>query len=286
MRTIYIENNTLIGATKNTGAPAKQELHKATINYALTTEAFEFADIAAAKNQTIWDAAKAAKDIAIMFSVEGSELANAEATYYESRTLKIATKEARKGIKFKHHLDLYSHSALKSYADSGYTRIIEFTEDGKIKCVLENGKIKGQKMSEFIVGLLTEPVIGGDPGSTTAEVVYSNYEDFEDNGHLLIPDFDVEDYEGIYDVALTVESASATEIILTATTLQGANVTNLVLANWKETSGTINASSYDAGTGKYTLTGTAFVTGTIATDGVIEQTNIMYEAEPVVLTVV
>ncbi len=282
---ILLENKSLTSSTKNTGK-SKQDLFDATINYALTKSNFSFDSIEEAKSKTAWDKAKREKDIVVMFSVEGSELANAEATYYESRTVKKETKAARKGIKFKHHLDMHSHAALKSYMNSGYTRIIEFTEDGKIKTEELSGKIVGQRMNEFIVGMFQEPVIAGDPASTTVEVIYKDYNSFENNAHVLIPDFDLEIYEGIYDITLEVTNATTTEIKLKATTLDGNEVSNLMKEDFilLDTKGvtqeTIEAFSYSEKEEAYILTGN-FSRGTIATNGVIAQTNIMYEATPV-----
>lgn len=285
---ILIEQNGTNNPTLNTGK-GKQDQYKATINYALTKEAFAFNTIADAKSKAAWDTAKANKDIVVMFSVEGSELANSEPTYYEARTVKAETKAARKGIKFKHHLDLYSNAALKSYADSGYTRIIEFTEDGKILFVNIDGKLKGQSINEFIVPMMNQPTVGGDIATTTAEVVYADYNELENNGHVLVPDFDTESYEGIYNVVLTIVSASAIEIKATAVNYDGNAVDNLVLADFKllkadNTTQTITGASYVDG--EYVLTGTDLVTGTLGTDGVITQTNMMYEAESAVIVTV
>lgn len=282
---IILDNKSSSNSTKNTGK-ANQDLFDATINYVLTKDNFGFDNVEDARSKEKWDEAKKNKDIVVMFSVEGSELANAEATFYESRTLKKETKAARKGIKLKHHLDMFSHSAVKSYQNSGYTRIIEFTEDGKIKFEENNGKIVGQKMSEFIVGLFQEPVIAGDPGSTSVEVIYEDYNSFEDNAHVLIPQFDLESYEGIYDILLNVKSKSATEIVVEAMTLDGNKVTNLVMEDLQvlDVNGdiqNITVGSYSEVQEAYVLSGTAFETGTLSTKGVIVQTNIMYEAAPV-----
>jgi len=273
----------------NTGK-AKQDLEKPTINYALTLEDFEFDSLDDAENKAILDAAKVSKNAVVMFSVEGSELANAEATYYEARTVKEETKPARKGIKFKHHLDLYSHAALRTYEGSEYTRIIEFTEDGRLKLVNENGKFKGQKMSNFIVPMRSDAVIGGDIPTTTVEVAYKDYNQFEKDGVLVNPNYDLEDQEGIYNLIMVVKSASATEIKVTVTNYDGNAVENLVLADFKllkadNTVQTITGASYIDG--EYVLTGTLLVTGTLNTEGVVSQTNIMYEGEaPVIVTVV
>jgi hypothetical protein len=288
---ILIEKKGSNNPILNTGK-GKQGLYGATINYALTKEDFAFDSIEDAKKKTVWDTAKEAKDVIPMFSVEGSELSNSEPTYYEARTVKTETKSARKGIKFKHHLDLYSHAAIKSCKDSNYTRIIEFTEDGKILLIKEDGKLKGQSISEFIVPMKNQPVVGGDIATTNVEVVYKDYNELEENGHVLNPDFDVENYEGIYNVVLAiVGSPTSTEIKVSAVNYDGNAIDNLVLADFKllDSGGselTISGASYDDNESCYILTGSAFTTGTLSTDGVIVQSQIMYEAEaPIAVTI-
>lgn len=274
---------------KNTGAD-EQCLYKPTVGYALAKETQSFASLAAFRTQAAWDTAKEAKDIVVMFSVEKSELANVEATFYESRTLKVETKAARKGIKFTHHLGLCSHSALQSYENSLYTRIYEFTADGDIKGVLQSdGTVKGQSMSSFSVGDIIEPVIEGDPQSSVVDIVYLNPKQLTDNGAIVTPDFDVEDYKGVYPIQLTVEGTpSATELVVRATAkCGGVALTGLVIGDFKAftaagASQTDALDSVSAGSGDdanlYTISTTGLVSGSIATN-VVTQSLAMYETD-------
>jgi len=280
----YIEKKSESNAPINTGR-STQDIPKATINYALTKESFGWDTLADAKSKEKWDEAKASKDLVIMFSVENSELANSEATYYEARTVKEKTKKARKGIKFHHHLDMYSDAALASYEGSEYTRIVEIKEDGRFTTVLENGKWKGQKMSDFLVGMNEDSTVGGDPSKTTAEVVYADADAIRKGGQMLIPDFDLETYQGIYNVVFVITSQSATEIKATAVNYDGNEVKGLALADFKllttvNAPQTITAASYV--NGEYVLTGSAFVSGTLNTNGVVLQAEISYEGESAV----
>ena len=122
------------GSTKATGAD-KQCLTKPTVAYALAKSTQSFADADAFRSKTAWDTAKQAEDVVIMYSVDRSELANVEPTYYEGRISRIKTKEARKGLNVTHLLGYCSHGALLSYEESEYTHVYEFTEDGLIKGV-------------------------------------------------------------------------------------------------------------------------------------------------------
>ena len=288
---ILIQKKSAENGVINTGK-GQQDLPKATIGYALCKEDHSFATIALAISKSAWDTAKKAKDIVVMFSIANSELANSEATYYEARKVKEKTKKAERRIKFHHHLDMYSDTALASYEDSEYTRIIEFKEDGKFLLVKENGVLKGQKISDFIVGMNEDSTIAGDPSKTTVEIVYDDADAIRKGGHLLIPEFDLENYQGIYNVVFTVVSASSTEVKMTATNYDGKEVDSLLQADFKflkadltDQLGAVSGFSYTEG--EYVFTGIGFVTGTLNTDGVIQQTNIDFEGEgDVIVTVV
>lgn len=286
---IYID---ICGGTKvvkNTGAN-EQCLYAATVGYALAKENFAFANIAAFKTQAAWDAARLAKDVAIMFSVEASELANTEASFYESRTVKFRNKRARKGVNFTHHLGLCSHSALESYEGSEYSRIFEFTADGNIKGILQDdGTVKGQKMSDFTVGQIEEPVIEGDPQKTVVQIAYQNYRQFQNNGAIVEPDFDVEDYTGVFDATITVVgSPSATELVVRVTA--GCNgdipVEGLVIGDFSLGAQTPDSVSAGAGddANLYTFVDTDLTTGTISIP-IHAQGDTVYEGAAVDFTV-
>ena len=271
--------------TKNTGA-SKQFLEGATVGYALAKKGFSFDSLDALKTKIAWDIAKKNKDIVPFYSIEANlENSNTEPTFYESRKLKLETKKARKGKKFTHHLGICSHSSLKSYEDSGYTQVFEFTEDGYVKAVLlDGGKVKGQDLENFIVGIRKDATLDA-PASTDVEFIYSNYKEFEDSGVISEPDFDLEDYEGIYEVALkVVGTPTATQIVVKATagcsSCNGISVEGIALADFvfKKDDGTIQTiDSITSNGNEYTLVGASFVSGILST-AVIEQTNIMFES--------
>lgn len=265
-------------AVKNTGSDT-QCLTKPTVAYALGKSSQSFASVTAFRTKTAWDTAKEAKDIVVLYSVERSELANVEATYFESRTRKIETKAARKGLKVTHLLGYCSHAALESYMDSDYIYIYEFTEDGQIKGIVqEDGTVTGQLLSSFVVGPVNEPVIEGDPQTSVVDMVYYDARELTKSGAVVTPDFDVLKYKGIYPVTLTVEGTpSATELKIRATYgCSDKKLTGLVLADFilKTAAGaTQTPDSVSAGTGDdvnlYTFVDTDLATGTIETDVVV-----------------
>jgi len=265
----------------NTGV-GKQCLYGPTVGYALATEDQKFASLAAFRSKLAWDSAKQAKDVVVMFSVESSALANVEPTYFESRTLKVKTKEARKGVTFTHHLGLCSHGALQSYEGSSYTRIYEFTADGDIKGVQNaDGSVQGQSLSSFLVGDIIEPVIEGDPQSTVVDIVYKNPKELTLSGAIVTPDFDVEGYKGVYPLQVQiVGTPTATSIVARVTSgCDGVKKTGLALANFKAErengdDQTSALSSVTVGNGDdanlYTFVTSGLVSGKLLTEVVVE----------------
>ena len=275
---------------KVTGAD-KQCLTKPTVAYALAKSDQAFADAAAFRSKTAWDTAKQNKDVVIFYSIDKSELANVEPTFYEGRVTRYKTKEARKGLRVTHLLGYCSHGALLDYEESEYNYIYEFTEDGMIKGVEQaDGTIKGQELSNFIVGVINEPVIEGDPQNCIVEIVYAFPNDMSESGAVVKPDFDILKYKGIYPATLTVVGTpSATSLVVRATygcdgkPLTGMDIDDfsVLLANGSSQT----PDSVSAGTGDdanlYTFVDTDLATGTIATN-VVVQTLAMYETEAAV----
>ena len=269
---------------KKTGAD-KQCLTKPTVGYAISKSSQVFADAVAARTKVAWDTNKQAEDIVVLYNIDKSELANAEPTFYEGRTNRIKTKEARKGIRFTHLLGYCSHGALKSYEDSEYNYIYEFTEDGLIKGVEQaDGTIKGQEMSNFIVGVCEEPVIEGDPQKCVVEVVYADPNEMSNSGAVLKPDFNILKYKGVYPAQLTVVGTpTATELVVRATYgCDGKPLTGLENSVANFDLGAQTPDGVTAGTGDdanlYTFADTDLVTGTIALN-VVAQTLAMFGSE-------
>jgi hypothetical protein len=278
-------------STKKLTGADKQCLTKPTVAYALAKESQSFPDASAFRSKTAWDTAKEAKDIVVMYSVDKSELANVEPTYYEGRISRIETKEARKGLRVTHLLGYCSHGALKTYEESEYTRVYEFTEDGQIKGVEQSdGTIKGQELSNFLVGIVNEPVIEGDPQNCVVEFVYADPNELSNNGAVVTPDFNVLKYKGIYPATLTVVGTpSATSLVVRATygcdnkPLTGMDIDDfkVLLANGTaQTPDSVSAGSGDDAN-LYTFVDTDLATGTIATN-VVTQTLAMFETEEAV----
>ena len=262
--------------TKNTGG-AKQNTPKPIRKYALARKDFDFATLALSRSKAAWDTAKEAKDIVVFWDVnEPPAQNNTEATKKEGRFKNYPLKDGVRGLKLIHYVDDDAYAALKTYDDSSeYTRMFRILTDGNYTCDIQDDEsVKGELLSNFSVGVLNDTT-DETPQNCEVDIKFSG-----DTKSVLQPDFDLETYEGIYDVRFTIVSASATEIVVQADS-DGA-VTSLVQANWKFTEGggadePITGSSPNATAGEYTLTGAAFVTGTLSLDGVVTQSDVMYE---------
>jgi hypothetical protein len=272
---------------KNTSGQ-KQCLEGVVGTYALAKSTFSFATLAAMKTKAAWDTAKAAKDIVVFYEVEEREPNNTEAVIKNGRRRDFEIKEAVKGANYTHYLSPYSHEAIESFEDSDYTTIFRITDKNEVLCEEQSdGTIKGEPLKSFIVGVRDDAPVDGTP-STKVSLKFGAY-----SMSVVKPSFDLTEYEGIYDVTLVVQGVpTATTLVVEARkTARGTLVASLVLADWKfvqDSDGleeAVTVSSYDAATGFYTLTGVAFETGTIATDGVIQQTEEMLEAAAVAVTI-
>ncbi|WP_341215765.1 hypothetical protein [uncultured Wocania sp.] len=286
---IIQENIAGTSGVKNTGSD-KENLPLFTVGYALAKGSQSFASVAAFKTKAAWDAAKLAKDLVILYSVEKAELANVEPTFYESRTRKIKTKDNVKGLKVTHHLGYISHSALESYNASDYTYVYEFTSDGQVKGINQtDGTVKGQLLSDFLVGPILEPVLDGDPLSSVVEMTYENPRELTTAGCIVTPEFNILKYKGIYPIKLTIEGTpTLTELKVRATysnqdlPLTGLDLTSFTGKVLKVDGTPQTPDSVTAGAGNdanlYTFVDADLETGTIETN-VVEKTLAMFETD-------
>ena len=262
----------------------KQYLPKAAVEFILAKETHSFTDLADAKLEATWDTDKASKDIVPMYKIEELTANNSEETKFEGRFADIILKEAIKGSSYNMLLDARGYAALKSYDGSEYTRVFRILEDGIIECeAQDDGTIKGLPLSSLIVGQLLDTDLS-KPQNVTMELKFKDH-----ITSYIQPAFAIEDYEGIYDVSLAVDSSTATEIIATATSIDSnMSVGSFIITDWNLTgAGTLTSVSYSSVTEKYTFVSVGVITGDVLSlNGVVLQTGISYEAvKAVTLTV-
>jgi hypothetical protein len=277
----------------NTGAK-KQCLEGVTEKHYVAKNGFKFATLADFKDKAKWLEYIQAKDIVPLY--EAYELApeNTEATFYETGNFKYETAPAVKKVSFESYLGLCSHRAVVSYNESSvYTQVFEFTNKGEIiGVVTDDGGIKGQELSSLNVGI-RNVATKDKPAFTKVSVVYKDYKEFENNPAVIKPGFGHLELEGIYDVELTLVSATATSIKFTSgvgcsggdaliKTLVDANIIVLDASGAAYTHVFVPADSQ----GIMEITGLAFANNfTINLDGVVTSGDMSYEAvEPLTIT--
>ena len=250
--------------TKNPGSK-KQCTPKAVVTYMLAKNSFSFASLDAIKDEANWQTAKLNKDVIPFYFIEDApETNNTEDTLYEGRMTTYKTGDGVKGVTYNKILSDCSYSALKSYDGSGeYTRIFRITKNNEVHCEAQSdGTIKGEPMSSYLVGQLIE---GTDekPQNAQVDIKFKSYDK-----STIEPNFDILDFEGIYDVTLSAETVSATSIAFKAlvgcagdeplTTIEDANVE---LLDGAGASYARTFVAYNAATGVYEITGTGFSNG-------------------------
>lgn len=268
----------------------KECLESVTTLIALTKGDFEFASIADAKDLSKVNEAVAAGFLAPLYQLYELTPANTEETFYESGNFKKRTSKALKITTFENYLGLCSHKALKSYQDSDFTRIIEFTEDGDVIAVFdrETGAVRGQKLKDFNVGPRM-PATNDKPPYTLVTASYGDYEELENDGIIFEPNFDANaDIDGVYNANITSAGvATATSVIVAVTTCAGAAVVGIAEGDilLLDVNGVEQTVTLAEVAGVYTLTGTGLVSGKVILNGIVAVDSNLYKSGGLVITI-
>jgi hypothetical protein len=267
---------------KNTGG--KRQCLEAPVKTILLAKDDQFfANRAALDVKATVDAAIAAKQLVPFPNIEGIEPNNTDANIKNGRFTDYTLKAGIRGSSYRFDLSVCTYEALKSYVNSGYTRVYRVTTEGEVTCeIMADGTIKGEKITSFLLGLRNEATDDDVPFANVL-LKYAN-----DNNSIVKPAFDWAPLEGIYDVVLQLVSASATSIkFKTIIECTGDTITSFVSGNLQLLDdGEVHASSFVAADadGVYELTGTGFENGfTLGLNGVVTQANIMYESPEVLV---
>lgn len=268
-------------SNKNTGAK-EQCLEGVTVRHALATDEQEFATFADFKTLATWKADRDLKKIIPLYTFGALANAYTEDTFYEADK-KYLTKEGKKIITFEAHLGFCSYGALKSY-NGKKLRVYEFTDQQEIIGYSPDGvKVKGQSVLVSVGKRIN--AVGDKPPYAVVTLEYEDHNQLENGAQVAKPSWSHVELDGIFDVSISLVSASSTSIKFTVdggcagddkiTSLLDANVT------LKDPSGTPITHTFvvaDAN-GVYTLTGTGFVDGLlIDLNGVVSQTEASYES--------
>lgn len=258
----YVECGSKKTSYKNTGAK-KQCTLKKTVRYAVAVKGFSFDSIEDAKDKAKWDAAIADKKIFPLYDAEEYAIADTEAAYWEGENTRIETTPAKKIRTFRSILGLCSYNALKSF-NGQEMQAFEFTTDPGVKAILTaDGKVKGQTVT-LNVGRLQDST-AELPQNAVVTVNYKDFNEREDMGADLRPEWSYIELYGIFDAFVDVVSASATEIKFTVSSGCGSGdelVHDLTSGNVevRDAAGALVTVSFVAAdsNGVYTVTGTGF----------------------------
>lgn len=280
---VYQECGNTAKGKANTGAK-EQCLEGIMTKPVVTTVDFKFDSLADAKDLSKWDEAIADGKMWPLYDPEELTTANTEDTFFEGRTQQYKTANGKKITTFTSMLGLCSHAALTSFNDAEL-RLFEFTEDGKVKAVMnDDGEVFGQSI-KLNVGKRLDPT-ADRPSSTLVTVNYLDYTELEQDGAIFVPDFRASELYGIFDVHMTQVSASTTVIrlkVLDGCAGGGGTLEAFVLANFivRNLAGVVQTVTFTApdAQGVYTLTGTGFATGfTVELNGVVTVAGMSYES--------
>lgn len=277
---ILVESNKATATQRNTGANG-QVLEGPVIKYALATTEQEFATVTAAKTLATWKSDVALKKIIPLFDIEELAIGDTADTYFEGNS-KYKTANGKKIRTFNMMIGLPSHNAVTSY-NGKKMRLYEFTDKQEIKGVSTDGvKVKGQTVT-IEVGKRVD-ALKDKPAYTPITFTYEDYKEFENDGHILRPDWSpVVEVKGIVDAVIEMVSASATSVKFKVLENDSKDpITSLETADltFKTALGVAVTHSFVAAdaNGIYEFTGTGFVTGNVIDGaGVLAKVEDSYE---------
>ena len=191
------------------------------------------------------------------------------------------------------YLSICSHRALKSYENSNFNQVFEITTKNEALGVYKSDgvKIKGQDITEFDVAIRERPT-NDKPAYSMITVTYRDFEEFEDHGVIVKQDWDISALDGVYELRINVVSATSTDIVVNVYVACGdTSYEDIVVGDWElldanGTAQTIDTSAYNETTMEYTISGTAFVSGSLGLDGVVQHGEFMVQASHVPVTIV
>lgn len=269
---------------KNMGGK-KQCLEAPVKTTAMAKSTFAFPTLADAKDPAIWAAAIVAKNIVPLPNIEGLELANTEAVLKTGRYSDYELKEGVAGVKYRFDLSICNYEAMKTYKNSDYTRVFQITNAEEVTCDIQtDGTVKGRELSSFIVGLRNDAT-DDDVPYVDVNLKFSN-----DVFDIIRAGFDATELEGIFDVTITITSATATSIkFKLSNSCNGAVVTSLEDADLDllDVAGASFTHSFVAANadGEFEFTGTDFLDGfSVIINDVVTKAGTHYEMDEPALT--
>jgi len=171
-----------------------------------------------------------------MFDMYEVDAANTDAEVYETGNFFAETKKASKGVTFEHYLGFCSHSALKSYENSVYTKYIEVTDEGYLIGVFhaDGEHMTGETIKAYEVGMRMRAT-SAKPPYTTVTIKFDDSEELENNAIHIKPDYNPNvDVKGVFEIAYNIQSykeSTKTFVIDMAFACSGTPMTDLTMAD-------------------------------------------------------
>lgn len=212
----------------------------------------------------------------------GFENASEEAVYEDTPLAMLKVRDGKYAFRFFVSENLCLHKAM--YTHNGKGRVFFIDVEGQIIGTEDsNGDMRG-----FTASLInTEKLVLSDGSVSTKTpvfVVLANSKELDKNGGLIDASSFIDTLERVVDVAVeVVGTPSSTEIVVDVeVACDGTPVTGLVTADFRviDADGdphAITAATENGTPGRYTLTGTGFVDGTVTLADADELTVLAYE---------
>jgi len=261
-----------------------------TVLYVLAKDDFKFTETNI-HDIDFWKTSIQNKHIIPLFEVYELSNENTEAQKYESRNFVYETQKAVKKLKSELYLTICQHKALKSYEDSNqYVRIFEITEKLEVLGVEKSDGLYGQKLKDFNVSIRNNTT-SNKAATTTLTLTYSDYEEFEKDGFIIIPGFDlINELSGISGIKIEVLTVEAHDIRFKAFTGCSNTVFDDLVAadlNCVNDAGVEIPTSltYNATTKIYALTTTSSFTDMTLSSNVFESNGLFFEVIPIFVEV-
>lgn len=252
----------------------KEDLGR-TIKYILTMPDFEFATQSAAETQSNWqDAIEAGNMYPLPYIYENEDMSEEDVRQDFTGGDSVKVREGRQGEKGNVLVSAADFAKLKSYNNKTW-RLFEVDENGNVLGTSPDGTVvKGFELTDLDVGKMNRTI--GDVKRLVG-ISMKHREPTESGKYLVVlrplelsaSAWDPRDLDGLTDVAITVNSAIATKVVVTATAyLKGVLITGFdQTTDWTLLDGGGSAQTIssvtDNGDGTYDLNGSGLVTGTV-----------------------
>lgn len=273
-------NTGSVSSVKNTGAKSTHIEGK--LKLPLISNGYQYDNIAAYKTFAALRAQIVAKTVVPLYEAFALADASTEDEKFEQGSFSFVTKKGVDKITYECYITLQAYLALKSFEGSAYNELHEITDKGELigNYATDGVKVKGRAISSLLVTRTRS--VDEKMAYVKVEINFADKDDVSD-AVITTGDYDDTDVLRIHDLKYTIVSASSTELIVdVATDIGGVYPPSaLAVADFvftKDSDGAAQTLTLDSEvTGRYTFSGTGLVTGKLNSNGVLDESTILYE---------